>query len=277
MSGSVLTPRFLSSARGRIFVLRRGAPSGTGGAVLIVPPFAEEMNKARKMFTDVAQGLAARGTATVIPDLYGTGDSDGEFRDADVDAWLADLARTAAWSAEQGWPIVGLLCMRTGCMLGARLARDSVANIARSVFWQPVTDGERFLTQFLRLRLAASMMDGAGAGKESAAGLRDRLRAGEALEVAGYELSGQLASQLSSLKLAPDLTARLGEVHWLEVVRSTDASLPGASQQIVDTAKQNGVTITAGTVVGEPFWSSTEIVRVPDLVVRTVDALAPLQ
>ncbi len=253
------------------------APAARGRAVLIVPPFAEEMNKSRKMFTDVAQGLSDRGVATVTPDLYGTGDSDGEFRDADIECWVEDLARAAAWAAEEGWPISGLLCVRTGCLLGARLAGNALSNPSHSVFWQPVTDGERFLTQFLRLRLAASMMEAGGAGKETAADLRERLRAGETLEVAGYELPGKLADELSKLKLTADAVARLGRVHWFEVVRHADAGLPGASANFITTANERGAAITAATVVGEPFWSTTEIVRLPDLVTRTVDAFSTLQ
>ena len=243
--------------------------------MLIVPPFAEEMNKSRKLLTDVSQGLAARGVATLLPDLYGTGDSEGEFVEADCDGWIDDLTRTVTWAAAEGVPVVAMLCVRSGCLLGARIARQLESSLRRTVFWQPVTDGERFLTQFLRLRVAATMMD--EARKESAADLRKRLQSGESLEVAGYELSGRLAEQLAALRLAPDLTASLGKLEWLEIVRNTEASLSGAAQEIVATAIQAGVAITTGTVVGEPFWSSTEIVRVPQLVARTLDSLAPLQ
>ena len=53
----------------------------------MVPPFAEEMNKCRPMVTEVALGLAESGIASIVPDLYGTGDSGGDFSEGDWETW----------------------------------------------------------------------------------------------------------------------------------------------------------------------------------------------
>lgn len=238
--------------------------------MLIAPPFAEEMNKSRRMLADVGRALAARGLAAVLPDLSGTGDSSGEFRDADWESWRADVVAAAAWSAAAGWPVVALLGVRTGCVLGAQAARELPNGLTRTVFWQGVQDGARFLTQFLRLRVAAAAM---GGRRESVAQLRERLRMGESQEVAGYELSPRLAEQLASLRLDAELTVALGALHWLEVARAPGVTLPQASQSCIAAAREAGISVTAQTVAGEPFWASAEIVRIPELVQLTAELL----
>ena len=263
MSDAPISARFIESGARRIFVIARRPLTSSGGAVLVAAPFAEEMNKSRRMLSEVARGLAAHGIATVLPDLTGTGDSDGDFADADWEQWCADLLAAARWSAGEGWPVTALLGVRSGCILGAQAVRQLPQPLARTVFWQPLTDGERYLTQFLRLRVAASMM---GGGADSAAGLRARLAGGEALEVAGYLLTPRLAAQLAALRLADVVGPGVGRLHWMEVVRSADGS--GA-----DLPHAAGVGVIAHRVVGEPFWSSTEIVTVPELISKTLTAL----
>jgi len=271
LTSSQLEARFLDGVKGKLFVLLRKPQQASGKTVLIVPPFGDEMNKSRKMFTDVASGLNARGVAVIFPDLFGTGDSEGEFRDADWETWKDDLLRTAAWAATHGWPVTSLLCARLGCILGAQFAGEAPGPIERTAFWQPVLDGERFMTQFLRLRVAASMMEDR---KETAGGLRARLQAGETLEVAGYELAPRLVEQIDDVSLKAVLSPRLGELHWFEVVRTADAPLPGPATELLEAARNKLHSVTAVAVQGEPFWASSEIVMLPELVSRTIDALA---
>lgn len=265
-------PSFIDGQRGKLFVLLR-RPSGgqIAGTVLIVPPFAEEMNKTRPMLTLVAEGLTNRGLAVVLPDLYGTGDSAGEFRDGNWLTWQDDLLRAEAWSDSQGCRVSRLLAVRLGCILAAELTPRLRSPIKQTVFWQPVLDGNRFMTQFLRLRVAASMMMDR---KETVAGLRERIRGGENLEVAGYEVSQQLLSQLDSARLLPLLSDRLGHLHWMEIVRGDEAHLPGQTNQVAETARLALRELETHAVFGEPYWSSTEIVRLPALVERTIVALA---
>ena len=145
---------------------------------MCAPPLGDEMNKCRQ---DVrGNGARARGArrGDGDSDLYGTGDSAGEFAEADCDIWLDDLQRVCAWSAGKNWRVRAILCVRLGCILGARFAEAPAAE-ATAVFWQPVVDGERFLNQLLRLRVAASMME--TDRRESIGDLRKVLAEGAAL------------------------------------------------------------------------------------------------
>jgi exosortase A-associated hydrolase 2 len=162
-----------------------------------------------------------------------------------------------------------LLAVRTGYALAAKVARDQCWRLSRTVFWQPVIDGERFLTQFLRLRVAASLME--SGHRASAEELRKRLQAGETLEIAGYEVSPPLATQIAQVKLAAELDANLGAVDWIEIVRADDQPLAQNSQDVIGEAQGRGITIHPCTVKAEPFWSSTEIVLSPVLVNRTIN------
>jgi exosortase A-associated hydrolase 2 len=261
---------FVEGRAGRLFALAR-IPRPGCSAVLFVAPFGEEMNKSRHLFTGVADRLAARGIGAVLVDLFGTGDSEGEFVQATWETWVEDLAAALRWSATLGLRIDRLLGVRLGCALAAQAARQHGWTMQRTVFWQAAGSGSRALDQFLRLRVAASLMQ--KDGKESIAGLRARLKSGESVEVAGYELGAALASQLDRVELAAELSAHLGCITWFEVVRTAEAELSVPSAKVVEAARARGLSIEPHTVAGEPFWSSVEIVRNDELVRRTADVL----
>lgn len=263
--------QFLDAPAGRTFVVLRQPRQPGGAAVLVVPPFAEEMNKSRRMIAEVGRRLEGSGIGMLLVDLFGTGDSEGEFAQADWQRWKADLAAAVQWAAAEGAPIRGMLAIRLGCILGSEALAGIGHTVQRTVMWQPVVSGRRLLEQFLRLRVAASMMG--GDSKETVAALRSRLKAGELLEVAGYEISGALADQLDAAELQPFFRSHLGEVHWIEAVRSADAALPVPSSKAIDAARATGLEVTPHGVMGEPFWSSTEIVCLDAMVARTADVL----
>jgi exosortase A-associated hydrolase 2 len=267
-----LRAQFLDREGGRVFVVLRPPQRAGGATVLVVPPFAEEMNKSRRMITEVGRRLEGSGIGMLLVDLFGTGDSEGEFAQADWQRWKADLATAMQWGAAEGAPIRGMLAIRLGCILGSEALADSGHRVQRTVLWQPLTSGRRFLEQFLRLRVAASMMG--GDSKETVASLRSRLKSGELLEVAGYELNGVLADQVDAAELQRFLGAHLGAVHWMEAVRSADAELPVPSIKAIEAARAAGIETTSHAIAGEPFWSSTEIVCLDTLVARTAEVLA---
>jgi exosortase A-associated hydrolase 2 len=271
LSRGELSAEFIAGSRGRLLAVVRRPSGAACNGVLIVPPFAEEMNKSRHLFTEIADALIESGVATVVVDLFGTGDSEGEFSDADWTVWKSDLAAAVQWAASRQITITKLLAVRLGCALGCEAARDNGWKLDRTVMWQPVVSGTRALDQFLRLRVAATMMQ--KDGKETIAGLRARLKSGQSVEVAGYDVSGRLAEQLDRVDLGQTLGANLGAVRWVEVVRSADAPPPAAATASVERARAGGASVELHTVLGEPFWSSVEIVRNPTLVADAVNAL----
>lgn len=278
----------VKGAQGALFqILHEPAGQSVRGAVLYVHPFAEELNKSRRMVALQARRLAELGYVVLLPDLYGCGDSGGDFADARWEVWLQDLGRCVErLQTDYSAPLI-LWGLRAGCLLISELlqARDEVP--AATLFWQPVTNGELHLTQFLRLRMAAEMMGGA---KETTAQLRARLEAGEVLEVAGYGLAPALAARLAAARLqAPDV----GSLGWLEVTQAEPPTLTPASARVVDawreaaehadersgqqqpepaarqTAQPAGLRIETAVVQGEPFWATQEIREVPALLTAT--------
>ena len=265
---------FVDGAKGPLFVLvRQPLRTTADSCVLVVPPFAEEMNKARRMVTVLSQGLASRGLATVIPDLYGTGDSAGDFADADWGCWLTDIERVSTWCRQRDLTLSGVLAIRLGAaLLAAAVSQRAMPAVRRTAPWQPVFDGPRFLTQFLRLRVAASMME--RDRSESVPELRGRLKNGDALEVAGYALSGKLAAGLDAMAPPAQLPQQMGRVQWIEVIRDSSAPLPTPAMNLIGRSRSGGVEVETRTFVGEPFWASTEIVCHSEIVEATSCFLA---
>jgi exosortase A-associated hydrolase 2 len=270
LTDEILEPFFLDTSAGRIFALYR-APADAKRCVLIVAPFAEEMNKSRRQFTVTSQGLIEKGFATLIVDLTGTGDSEGEFSAATWLAWKENIRAAFFWAKERSVPIESLIATRLGCLLAAETLHGTNLTVRKSVFWQPVATGRQFMTQFLRLRVAASMMD--DSAREGVDDLKDRLKNGETLEVAGYELSATLWADVDSSDLLQTLSGNLGHLMLMEVGRARDDGLSPVGQRIQAAAEQAGVDVDGQRLEGEPFWSATEIVVNAGLSTATVDFL----
>lgn len=267
-----LSGHFVNGPRGPVFVLLRKPPGATD-AVLVVPPFAEEMNKSRRMVAEISRGLAKGGLATVVVDLFGTGDSAGDFSEASWDGWQHDLGNVRHWCRSRGLNFSGLLAVR----LGGALAADAISSgrlpaVERSVLWQPVFDGPRYLTQFLRLRVAATLAS--GGGRETVALLRERFYRGETIEVAGYRLAPGLVSEIDAIVPPARLPSSLGHVLWIEVVRD-EATMPASpGRSMVEATRDAGGVVELTVSRGEPFWASTEITVNQPVIAMTVEFLA---
>jgi exosortase A-associated hydrolase 2 len=161
-------------------------------------PFAEELNKSRRMAALQARAMAAAGYTVLQIDLLGCGDSSGDFGDATWEAWLADVELACDWLQQQTATPLWLWGQRTGCLL-ANEAANRMQRPVNLLFWQPVVSGKQFLQQFLRLKLAAEILGGESKGVMER--LRKQLQQGESVEVAGYLLSPALAAGLEKAEL----------------------------------------------------------------------------
>src|SRR5437763_1590993 len=110
-------PFFLKSGTGQRFCLFHPPAASCRGAGLDVHPFAEEMNRSRRMAALQARALSALGYGVLQIDLYGCGDSSGDFGDAHWDLWKQDLAAGAAWLRQRLDQPITLWGLRLGALL----------------------------------------------------------------------------------------------------------------------------------------------------------------
>ncbi|MCE4536670.1 hydrolase 2, exosortase A system-associated [Pelomonas sp. P7] len=245
------------------------APRGTPrGRVLYLHPFAEEMNKSRRMAALACRALAEAGHAVLQLDLRGCGDSSADFGDASWADWQADvrLGLAELEARAPGDAPLWLWGLRAGCLLAAADWGRPVNHL----FWQPMASGKLALQQFLRLKLAAEMAGGAGKGLMEA--MKAELAAGRHVEVAGYRVGAGLAAGLEGARLAPSGTP--GRVEWLEVSTREDATLTPASEQAAQAWQDAGWSLRSRIVAGPSFWASAEIELAPALIAATVEALS---
>lgn len=258
-------PFFLADEAGgqRFCVLHRPAQDKVLGAIVYVHPFAEEMNKSRRMASLQARAFASAGFAVLQCDLLGCGDSSGDFGDATWDDWLADVARAVAWMRQRHDAPLTLWGLRAGCLVACEAARRHSLD-GDFLFWQPMTAGKLALQQHLRLHAAKDMLDGqAGGGTQP---LRERLTRGETLDIAGYGLNPALAAglDLATLQASPG-----GRSAWLEVSTRDEPGLLPASAALIDRWKASGHQVVEHVVKGPPFWNATEIEEAPELIAAT--------
>jgi exosortase A-associated hydrolase 2 len=252
------------------------------GGFIYVHPFAEEMNRSRRMAALQARRFADLGYGVLLIDLLGCGDSSGDFGDASWDRWKADLAVAKQWLEARIAMPVGLWGLRLGALLALDFAQQPQqpgSDLAALVLWSPVISGKSFMTQFLRLRLGSDMLDAESATSKTSTTqtMRAAMQTGETLEIAGYPIAPALALTIDALEasaFAADLALRKTPVYWFDILRSGDSALPPATAAAIDAWRGQAVGVHLATVPGLPFWATPELSICPELLDAT-SALLP--
>lgn len=268
MNTSSVTPFFLDGTRGRIYCLSIEAinPPQRIPPVLFIPPFAEEMNKSRHLFRSLAQLLVESGVNSVLFDFFGTGDSEGDFSDATWDSWIEDLSLLHNWLVQDANSRISIVTLRSGALLAVDFIQKFSPRIDKLVFLAPVVKGENYLSQFLRLRIAAEMAE-SKSGKATVNSLKEKLQSGESVEIAGYSLSPSLAQGMidCAIKETSLLGQSIGTINWIELLAEETRPVPVVNKQVVEQLAAASLPITLHKFCGPAFWSATELVELPEL------------
>lgn len=260
-------PLFLDSSLGKIFVIQYKPDGEPLGSVIFVPPFAEEMNKCRPMMTRQARRLAELGFSSIVFDLYGTGDSDGDFGEAAWGDWVADLYSVAKLTEFASNRPVWLIGIRLGAHIALELLRDGSVPIDGAIFWNAVTKGKIFMNQFLRLKLASELTVETEQ-RQTVNELRDELANNKTIEIAGYDVGNEIVTTIDKLDL--HLLPKSDTKIWmLEATENPSLALSPAILRVKQHAMENGVDIELLAVEGPPFWATQEIAIAPKLIEQT--------
>jgi exosortase A-associated hydrolase 2 len=261
-------PFFLDTPRGKRFCLYHAPPQpGTcAGSIVYLHPFGEEMNMSRRMAALQSRQFAAAGYGVLQLDLFGCGDSEGELRDADWTIWREDLVIAATWLRTHVSPLITLWGLRLGAALALDAVRNNAIPASQCILWQPIIIGRIFMTQFLRLAVAADMASGETTNPRAALAL------GRTADLGGYELPRALVDGIDHVDFS-DLRDTPIPLHWFELVPNDQAALSAARSKIARAWAGNGVAVRTHAVTECAFWAAKEHVDCPRLITETTRAM----
>lgn len=252
-------PLFISAELGQIFAMYYSPLDNPNSQCIIhIPAFAEEMNKSRHMVAMQAQAYAEQGVSVLVLDLWGTGDSQGDFSEATWDTWLENINTAVKWLQEKHYKLISLWGLRTGVLLALSYLQKYDPYIDKLICWQPVLKGEQFVMQFLRLTVAAAMMD-KDKPQKTTASLKQQLLNGQSVEVAGYCLNPELALPMISAKIDQIKTNQLKQIQIFELAVTSDEGENYATSQWIKQLNQQGVKTSLDIISGCHFWATQEI------------------
>lgn len=190
-------------------------------ACVLVQPFMEERKDAHASLRELACSLAARRVPALRFDLYGTGDSEGDWSDATLAAWLDNIHDAVALvRAEAGASEVVLAGLRFGATLAALAAPH--AGVERVALVQPVVRGEEYVREMLLAHLTAEMVlhRKVGTTRET---LLAELDAGRSVNLFGYHLTPAQAAAIRAVDLSRALAESTLRALVVEVCRTETA------------------------------------------------------
>jgi exosortase A-associated hydrolase 2 len=234
------------------------------------------MNRCRSMVTVQAQAFARLGVGTLVVDLFGTGESDGGYDDARWDIWTDNVRQCIEWlDASQPGGCSALLGIRLGFLLALAALRQ-VPQVPALVAWQAVADGKHYLTQFMRMRIAANM-DRTDIPKETTGGMRAQLASGKSIEVAGYEISPELAHAIEGLRLIDLVPPDSVSTAWFEKGTGEEVAISTVSQNLLDGWRQLGKRVDAFAFDAPAFWALYDRYIAQELVEKTTEWVESLR
>ncbi|GAA0856982.1 hypothetical protein GCM10009114_20940 [Aliiglaciecola litoralis] len=259
----MLTGHFIASDNRQVFVTQFGTPN-PHKTLLLLPSLFEEMNLCRAIVAKQAAFLVEQGYCVYALDYAGTGDSQGDINQVTANDWHADILATVVWLTSQGVQSLSLWGIRFGGLI-ALTSLPKVVEILpvnRVLLWKPVPKGKQFMTQFLRLKQANSMMQG-----QTKINWREHILGGEETEVAGYIINAPLLASIDALEMPKELTHRTA-IRWLELAAT---SVTPAIQ--IQTKQWPEAQFSVSCIQGSAFWQIPEIFAQPHLHQPTLNAL----
>ncbi|MBL4584179.1 MAG: hydrolase 2, exosortase A system-associated [Pseudomonadales bacterium] len=258
---------FLPGNHGNLFALYQPAMGTIKGTFLYIPPFAEEMNRCRATVSRQTREFAKIGYSTLVLDLFGTGDSEGELSDASWNIWQNDIEIAVSWLEEKTHLPVSIWGFRLGALLAADFANRSPKRVNKLLFWQPVLEGKLFLTQYLRFRVAF-LMD-RNMPPETTKEIREQLVSGDIVEVAGYPLSGALTNGMDGNKISSYTQLTNQNISWFERVADAEKPLSPPSVRLIKQLQDLGCKVNAQKFSDPQVWQLHDKDETPNLIAAT--------
>ncbi|MGQ9732912.1 MAG: alpha/beta fold hydrolase [Candidatus Zipacnadales bacterium] len=246
-------------------VVHRPVQAPPVAGLVFVHPFAEEKKCSHRTFVEMGRAAARDGWAVLRVDLRGCGDSTGEFEAADLNAWREDLRRVFALAPETlGCARVGMLGLRLGGTLAVELAEEHL-DMPCLVLWEPVVEGERYLSLTMRRSMLRRKLTVHEGGKEVET--VERVGGETELDFDGYLVTVEMQRQIAQLNLLAKPKAYAGPTLILNL---------SGREKVAPTLEKLASLYISGevrVVRQEPLWSAVGLVDPTPTISATVEWL----
>lgn len=175
-------------------------PHGPRHGVVICNPFGQESIRTHRLFRVLADRLHRMGLDVLRFDYFGTGDSEGDDAEGDIDGWTGDIQAAHAELVRRAHcSQVTWIGARLGATLALLAARDASHRPQNLIAWDPILDGEAYLAHLADRSVAAVKASFSLPSKTWLAAVAgaspDTMH-----EALGFAVGEHLARQLSQIK-----------------------------------------------------------------------------
>lgn len=221
-----MIPFYFGSRERKLFgVFEPAQNGGAKRAVLLCYPWGYEYVNSHRSMARLGTLLSHTGFHTLRFYYYGTGDSGGEDREADIEGSRRDIVTAIEELIElSGVERVSIVGLRLGAMLGVAAACEKPHLVDRIVLWDPVVEGGQYLQELYNLDDSISIP-----GVGPASYFSEELGGGR--EVMGLPMTHSVAAGISDL----DLTSRLAQLpHATYAVATRSSHLQRQLQALLE-------------------------------------------
>ena len=224
------------------------------------------------MYVLCARQLAAAGMDVVCFDYAGTGDSYGDWGAFSLSDWQDNLADVYQYIHELGINDISIIALRFGAFMVTNAVATRQLDFNKCLFWDPIEDGQTYIRQLIRLKIAAAMTEDAQAvtSKEVQAGIEQH----GFLEVGGYHITAELLDSINNSKLADsiELLVEQTELHWM-VLKNVNQ---GSSKVVYPICLPENLhdRVRMHAVQDTRFWMQQEVTIAPALLQKTSEIFA---
>lgn len=248
---------FLGSQEGARLVAGQGPWRGLSrrknrSAVIFLQPFAEEMNRCRRLISLCQKALNDANICSLTLDYYGTGDSAGDFEDASLDQWKDDIHRVCDLAIAAGATSIRLVGLRFGALLAQTVA-ETRKDVEDIIAIQPQEGYLRAMRQFIRIAttsLEEADAPATGYGQPSPA---KHLEAGATILVGGYSLTPRLYRDFKTAALPDALQCAVTAV-FVGLMPEESNDLTASDRRILDALHQRANDVRFSRVNDVQIW-----------------------
>jgi len=226
---------------------------GTQRGVLLCNPFGQEAIRSHPFFKVMADRIARQGFHAMRFDYFGTGDSDGDDHEGDLESWIDDvlradeeLARRSGGATRNSW---------FGLRLGGSIAALASARSARMpdqlILLDPVIDGSSYLAELERAHFGQRKAS-FGSRWRVESRVRDIVAREQGAEALGFPLTPPLRQQLVSVSPAAFAAMRTTQLTLLADRGTFDVS------DLRRRLAVNGVGVSTQSIETGIDWTTNE-------------------